>query len=241
MSIWDRLNRLLTLHTAAGRLSEINDAVTYFQNARNFNPRSSEDWDILEQRDERMVRINRALQRMRDTTAGLSREGTAVPNESAELSRLFRAWCDAHARHGADARQTQAADNAFAGHLMTWLGDLTRIETQARERERRMERLRAFYSAMVDLFSTLQRLAEQYVRYWPNSAVQAQALAFTLDFERAANLSRAILRNIEAGQSQIGRARSDVRRATDEALVWSRWYGNRRQVERDVPARRAPD
>jgi hypothetical protein len=240
MSVWDVIDRLNTLHTRAGQLLEIRSALETFDRASSYNPRSSDDWDILELRDDRMRRINRSLQSMRDDTNRLGRESGLVPNESAALSRLFMAWADAHARHGAEARQTTAARREFETCLLNWINELTRANTRARDAGPRIERQREFYARQQDLFATLQRLAEQYVRYWPESAGQAQALAYMLDFERANGLCRSIVRNYDGGLAALSRVESDIRAASAESLTWSRWYANRSAVERDVPARRAP-
>lgn len=241
MSVWDVIDALTTLHSRGGELMEIRSTLQTFDRARNYNPRSSDDWDILDLRDDRMRRINRALQSQRDRTNGFGRETGAVPDRSAELSRLFAAWCVAHADNGAEARQTRTARSALETCLITWINDLTTLNTRCRDQQPRLERQRTFYENQRDLFSTLQRLAEQFVRHWPNSAGQAQALAYMLDFERAAGLCRSIVRNYDAGLSALSRVESEVRAASATSLTWSRWYANRSAVERDIPARRAPD
>lgn len=240
MSVWDVIETLLEVHNRAGVLIEIRDTVDLLDRASRYTPRSSDDWDLRELRDDRMRRINRALQTHRDRTARMGREGTGVPNESAPLSDLFGAWADAHARNGAEGRQTVAARQAFEGCLMEWLNALTRTNTRVRDAQPRIERQRDFYQREKDLFSTLQHLAEQYVRYWPESAGQAQALAYMLDFERAAGLCQTILRNYDGGLSVLGRVESEVRAASAEANTWVRWYTNRSSAERDVAARREP-
>ena len=240
MSVWDVIETLIEVHNRAGVLLEIRDTVELFDRASRYNPRSSDDWDLLELRDDRMRRINRALQTHRDRTARMGREATGVPNESARLSSLFGAWADAYARNGAEARQTAAARQAFEVCLMDWLNALTRMSTDVRDTQPRIERQREFYRREADLFGTLQHLAEQYVRYWPDSAGQAQALAYMLDFERAANLCNAILRNYDGGLAVFGRIESEVRAASAEANTWVRWYTNRSSAERDVAARREP-
>ncbi len=241
MSVWDVIDALSTLHTRAGQLSEIRSTLQTFERASSFNPRSSDDWDILGLRDDRMRRINRALQSQRDRTNRFGRETGAIPEQSAALSRLFRVWCDAYATNGAEARQTTAARTAFELCLINWINDLTTASTRCRESRPRLERQRTFYENQQQLFGTLQRLAEQYVRYWPESSGQAQALAYMLDFERAAGLCRSIVRNYDGGLSALSGAESEIRTASATSLTWARWFGNRSSVERDVPARRSPD
>lgn len=239
MSIWDTLQTLERVHNAAGQLTEIRGHLRTFQRAASFNPRSSDDWDILGNRDSQLRAIVRVLRRVRRTTRRLTRATGHAPNESRALSRLFRAWADAYAAHGRDARQTDKAQYAYLVAQMQWADRWETENIHALQARKRLTHQRRFYLMQRDLFADLENIARRCVQHWPNTAQQAQALTYMLDFETIKNLSRSIANDYGRARSRVSRWQGDLRTAQRELRAWLNWSRNRRTVERDVQSGRA--
>lgn len=241
MSVWDVLQGLQRLHNAHGQLSEITGNLRIFQNARNFRPRSSDDWDLLNNRDESLRRILRAMRRVKRMTRGLGRAASSSPNHSARLSSLFGTWATAYADSGPDSRPATQAQQAFVIEMLQWNEELGDGERDSQQAIKRMEKMRNFYQAQHDLFDTLKTIAEQFVRHWPNSAQQAQALAWMLDFQSISSCARGIARDYEAGISTARRWRRNLAGGRRECTSWMRWMNNASSRDRNLQTGRAPN
>ena len=234
------MQNLRRIHDAYGHLSAIWSNLQTFQRASSFNPRDGDSWDLFGLRDEQMTQINRILRRAQRTTRQLERATGYAPNRSREMSRLFGDWAQSYADNGPDARETQRAQTAFLTLQYQWADawetEHDRVDTAIRA----MRRQKDFYDAQHRLFNDLKRLATAVVRYGVSTAHQAQALAYMVQFEEAANLSRNIAGHYGAGLSNAARWQNDLREAKRELDAWLGWSRNRRQVDRSLQSQRAP-
>lgn len=240
MSILAVLTTLQRIHDAHGRLTEIRGYVDTFGRAARFNPRRSDDWDVLGVRDADLTRVNRAVQRSGAMFARIRRERETAPDRSREMADLFAAWAEAYARYGQGSREEQRAGQAFYTVQLQWADVLTTQERQAAEARERLERYQGFYENLTRLFGDLKRLAEQYVRYWPESSHKPQALAAMLQFEECENSARRISTDITTGLHRVGQWQGDISAAQATLRTWLRWSANQRTAMRDVAGNRIP-
>lgn len=240
MSLLDVLNTLNRIHNARGQLTEVQNNVRIFQNARNFRPNSRDDWDLLNNRDDNLKRIARVVTRVARTTRRLSGATGTVTNHSRQLSTLFGRWAQAYADSGPDSRAAEQAETAFVVEMLRWNEELGDGERDAPAARRRLGKMKEFYDAQADLFGTLKSIAERFVRHWPNSAQQAQALAWMLDFETIANKSQQISRNLGDGISASHRWSRNLTTARRELTTWMNWMRNANQRDRSLSTGRAP-
>jgi len=240
MSLLNILTALERIHNAHGQLTEIRGHLQTFNRAANFNPRREDSWDILDLRDDRLTRINRAIRRARQTFRRLAGSSESIADRSDQVSSLCGEWAVAYADHGQGSRQEQRAAETVSNTLLQWLEDVGIHERNARRVREKLEKYRRFYEAQRVLFRDLKRIAERFVRYWPNTAQKAQALAYMIQFEQIEGSCSNIVRDIDAGLGRVSRWEAQIRESNGRLRRWTNWISNRRRAQSDIARNRVP-
>jgi len=240
MSLLDVLTGLRRLHSGYQRVQAMRTNYRRFEAAARFNPRRSDDWDILQMRDSDIDRLITNFGQVETRTRSMQRAAIPVENRAREVRQAITAWFAAYAEDGPESRAATQAQTTLYVNLHEWSA---RLGNQRRDCNKSREEVNHYmrgYRSLIDLFQTLKDLAAALVRYHPDSAQRAVSLARMVQFEEVVNSARRTMRNFEAA---LSRQRAWLRqldasqRELDPLLNWST---NRRNVERDLERQRPP-